>query len=84
MKPLRPSMRRAIELARGKNNKLHRHHFGHWFGLKSTVKVRRSTVQALVDRGLAEYTDWDWATRTTAKPTEVTLTELAVSREGQV
>jgi hypothetical protein len=69
-------MRRAIAIASAKNGTLHRHHFGHWFGLISTVKVRKSTVQALVDRGLAEYTRWfpAWDYK---NPIEVTLTAKA-------
>jgi hypothetical protein len=82
MKPLSPAMRRAIELARGKNGTLHLHHFGgHWFGLISTVKVRGSTVKALVDRGLAEYTRWSNPAWIIANnhPIEVTLTAKALT-----
>jgi hypothetical protein len=77
MEPLSPTMRRAIEIARGNNGELHLHHFGHWFGLLSTVKVRGSTVQALVDRGLAEYNEASAIGDPYGRHTEVTLTNKA-------
>ena len=91
MKAVSPSMKRAIVLARANGRKLKRYEntrwarrhqqsvageFGHhWFSDR--------TIQALVDRGLAEPTKWETTFLATRQPMEktfpieVTLTERA-------
>lgn len=57
---LSPAMENAIEVAKNNNGVLLRYPGGFWEGPildKSKGWVRAATVQALVDRALAEYTE---------------------------
>jgi hypothetical protein len=80
---------RAIYLAKRNGGKITRSPASHsWKGKRFIDDVGNSTIVAMVESGLARYTRWyegkippGWAE---VIPVEVTLTELAVSREGQV
>lgn len=65
----------AVEKARKFGGKLHRHPGGFWQGPKFEQwewNAGTRTVQALVDRGVAEYTEWKEG-RSGRFPIEMTL-----------
>ena len=58
---LTPTMERAINFAKGNDGKLIRHPGGFWQGPMFSrwgESFGTSTVEALVKRELADYTDW--------------------------
>lgn len=77
MRPISHAMRLAIELARKNGGKLTRFMCpSGWSsdGLEP-LRFQENTIQALVDRGLAEYTRWSLGRY--KPPVEVTLTAAA-------
>lgn len=65
MTDLSPTMRAALEFAKKHGGELIRSGGGYWgalperkMGIQSIVTYGTPTVQALVSRGLAEYTEW--------------------------
>ena len=54
---LTAAMQRAIDLAQSNDGKLHRHKGGFWGTRNSHRNINARTVGALVQRGLAEFTD---------------------------
>lgn len=83
LKPLTPMMLSLIAFMRKFGDKVHRHPGGFWTNeiWSGRITYGTSSVQALVDRGLAAYT----RSRTGANgtfPIEATLTAAAAVVEG--
>lgn len=83
MPELSPTMRSAINYARNFNNKIVRYPGGYWarenWSGSSEHYFGTTTIQALVSRGLAEYTQWQEGK--SRFPIEITLTELALANK---
>lgn len=78
---LSPTMRAAVIYAKKFQNKIVRYQGGYWAranweGAHKEHWFSTSTIQALVSRGLADYTQWQDG-RAGHFPIEVTLTPLA-------
>lgn len=72
---LTPTMEKAAEFARQHGGKLHRHPGGFWAGAdykQHGTSFGTSTVDGMVKRGAAEYTDWKEG-RNGRFPVEMTL-----------
>ena len=81
---LSPTMRAAITYAEKFDNKISRYPGGFWAregwqGSRIEHYFGVTTIQALVDRGVAEYTKWEDG-RSGRFPVEVTL---VVTKEGK-
>ncbi|MCG7877211.1 MAG: hypothetical protein N0C90_12885 [Candidatus Thiodiazotropha endolucinida] len=86
-KKLTQTMQQAVDFARAHDNKLTRHPGGIWSGKEhpdlvgidcyslddTYLRFRTTTIQGLVSRGAAEYSDWKEGP-SGRFPVEVTLT----------
>ena len=77
---LSPTMKGAIEMARENGGRLILSYNNRWWQGKLTQSQywhTKRTIQALVDRGLAKYTKWEWQWEDYpfGQVTEVTLIE---------
>lgn len=81
MMPVSKTQTRAIAFAKQHENKITRHPGGFWAGPEFRRQAGKewfgtSTVQALVNRGLMEYSEWrGYKGRPGQYPIEATLTE---------
>lgn len=86
-KLLTDTMQQALDFAKAHDNKLTRHPGGVWSGKvhpdivgidcynldETYLRFRTTTIQGLISRGIAEYTDWKEGSNRRF-PVEVTLT----------